>query len=128
MGVPLLARLPRTGFSALPADLCSQRRPDRPWRGASACPLSDARQVAVHVSTGKASMRSTPSGLCQTNDGQVHRSALMLGGLIILANWPWTLLVIKPVNTALMETEPSAAGPETRSFMKRWNSLHAVRT
>jgi uncharacterized membrane protein len=53
---------------------------------------------------------------------------LLLGGLILLANWPWTLLVIKPVNTALMGTPASEAGAQTRSLMKRWNTLHAVRT
>ncbi len=59
---------------------------------------------------------------------EAHRLALLLGGLILLANWPWTLLVIKPVNTALMGTPPSEAGAQTRSLMKRWNTLHAVRT
>jgi hypothetical protein len=32
----------------------------------------------------------------------------------MLANWPWTLLDIKPVNDALMATSPENAGPETR--------------
>jgi len=36
--------------------------------------------------------------------------------------------VIKPVNTALMGTPASEAEAQTRSLMKRWNTLHAVRT
>jgi anthrone oxygenase-like protein len=54
--------------------------------------------------------------------------AFLLGALLILAPWPWTLLVIKPVNDSLMATDPAKAGPETRSLLHKWNRLHAVRT
>jgi anthrone oxygenase-like protein len=54
--------------------------------------------------------------------------AFLLGALLILAPWPWTLLVIKPVNDTLMATDPAKAGPETRSLLHKWNRLHAVRT
>jgi hypothetical protein len=50
------------------------------------------------------------------------------GAIVIVANWPWTLLVILPVNNALMETDPAAAGPATRALLEKWNRLHAVRT
>lgn len=52
----------------------------------------------------------------------------LIGGLVILANWPWTLLVIKPVNDVLMSTPPEAAGPQTRRLMEKWATLHGVRT
>jgi len=48
------------------------------------------------------------------------------GALLMLANWPCTLLVIKPVNDRLMATE--TAGSETRTMIVRWGSLHALRT
>jgi Domain of unknown function (DUF1772) len=54
--------------------------------------------------------------------------AFLLGALLILAPWPWTLLVIKPVNDSLMATDLAKAGPETRSLLQKWNRLHAVRT
>lgn len=54
--------------------------------------------------------------------------AFLLGALLILAPWPSTLLVIKPVNDSLMATDPAKAGPETRSLLHKWNRLHAVRT
>jgi anthrone oxygenase-like protein len=54
--------------------------------------------------------------------------AFLLGALLILAPWPWTLLVIKPVNDTLMATDPAKAGPETRSLLHKWDRLHAVRT
>ena len=59
---------------------------------------------------------------------QTNRPAALIGGLFMLANWPWTLLVIRPVNSALTATQPGSAGPQTRSLMHRWNTLHAVRT
>jgi len=54
--------------------------------------------------------------------------AFLIGALLMLANWPWTLLAILPTNKILMATEPAAAGPETRALLMKWNSLHAVRT
>ena len=59
---------------------------------------------------------------------QTGLAAFLLGALYILAPWPWTLLVIKPVNDALMATDLAAAGPETRALLHKWNRLHAVRT
>lgn len=54
--------------------------------------------------------------------------AFLLGALLIVANWPWTLLVIMPVNNALKATVPANAGPHTRALMVKWGSLHAVRS
>jgi hypothetical protein len=54
--------------------------------------------------------------------------AFLIGGLLMLANWPWTLLVIKPVNDTLMATDPAKAGPKTRALIVKWNGLHVVRT
>src|SRR6516162_7893104 len=52
----------------------------------------------------------------------------LVGALCMLANWPWTLLVIRPVNSQLMAIEPNAAGPASRALIERWNELHLVRT
>jgi hypothetical protein len=52
----------------------------------------------------------------------------LAGALLILANWPWTLTAIKPVNDALMATDLAKAGPKTRALLVKWNTLHAVRT
>ena len=54
--------------------------------------------------------------------------AFLIGALLVLAPWPWTLLVIKPVNDALMATALDKAGPKTRDLLVTWNKLHAVRT
>jgi uncharacterized membrane protein len=52
----------------------------------------------------------------------------VLGSLLLVANWPYTLLVIMPTNRKLMATELSGAGRETRSLIEHWARLHAVRT
>jgi uncharacterized membrane protein len=52
----------------------------------------------------------------------------LLGAIVLVANWPWTLFVIKPVNDALLATEPASAGPSTRALIVKWGKLHAVRT
>ncbi|MBS0480914.1 MAG: DUF1772 domain-containing protein [Proteobacteria bacterium] len=54
-------------------------------------------------------------------------TAWLLGGLILLANWPYTLAVIMPVNRRLLTFETLPDG-EVSSLLERWNRLHAVRT
>jgi hypothetical protein len=49
----------------------------------------------------------------------------LLAGLLLLANWPVTLLVILPVNRKLEAM--AEADSETRSLLDRWGRLHAVR-
>lgn len=52
----------------------------------------------------------------------------LLGAVLILANWPFTLFVIMPVNNRLKATPPDAAGAAERTLLHRWGDLHAVRT
>ena len=52
----------------------------------------------------------------------------LAGGLVLLANWPYTLLVILPVNRVLEATATAEAGPSTRALIERWGRLHAGRT
>jgi hypothetical protein len=52
----------------------------------------------------------------------------LLGALVIVANWPYTLMVIMPTNIQLNQTLLDAAGPGTRALIEKWNGLHAVRT
>ncbi|MGH6865144.1 MAG: DUF1772 domain-containing protein [Methyloceanibacter sp.] len=59
---------------------------------------------------------------------QTGALAFLVGAVLILANWPWTLLAIKPVNDSLNATDLTQAGPATRDLLLKWNRLHAVRT
>ena len=59
---------------------------------------------------------------------QTEHHGFLAGGLLMLANWPWTMFAILPTNTALMRTELADAGAGTRALIRRWNTLHGVRT
>ncbi len=52
----------------------------------------------------------------------------LLGAVIMIANWPYTLLGIMPTNNQLMATDPAVAGADTRRLIEKWAGLHAVRT
>ena len=59
---------------------------------------------------------------------QTGRLAFLVGALVLLSNWPYTLLGIMPTNKALMATDPADAGPTSRALIERWARLHAART
>ena len=50
-----------------------------------------------------------------------------VGGVVLLANWPFTMMVIMPVNKRLQALRPVEAGAESRAMLVRWGRLHAVR-
>ena len=52
----------------------------------------------------------------------------LVGAIVLISAWPYTLLVIKPTNDALLATDPADAGPQSRALIKKWGSLHAVRS
>ncbi len=51
-----------------------------------------------------------------------------LGAALIVANWPYTLLIIMPVNHRLEATPIAQGSAETRALLVRWGQLHAVRS
>jgi hypothetical protein len=57
-----------------------------------------------------------------------HDWRWLLGALISLAPWPWTLFVIMPVNRRLKDARVDAAGAETRRLVEQWGRLHAGRS
>jgi hypothetical protein len=52
----------------------------------------------------------------------------LLGALVLLANWPYTIFVIMPTNRRLMDTPSEAATAETRDMLERLGALHAGRS
>jgi Domain of unknown function (DUF1772) len=52
----------------------------------------------------------------------------MTGAALIFANWPFTVLVMLPVNKRLEAIAPEAADAETRHLIERWGMFHAVRS
>jgi hypothetical protein len=51
-----------------------------------------------------------------------------LGAMLMLANWPYTMLVIMPTNRRLKAIPEADAGSHSRQMIEHWAKLHAVRT
>jgi Domain of unknown function (DUF1772) len=52
----------------------------------------------------------------------------IVGAVLILANWPYTLIGIMPTNHKLKAIAEGDAGPASRAMLETWARLHAVRT
>ena len=52
----------------------------------------------------------------------------MLGAIVRLENWPYTISLIMPTNRRLMDTLPEAVTAETRRMLEQWGTLHAGRS
>jgi len=51
----------------------------------------------------------------------------LAGALIIVANWPYTLIVIRPTNNTLEAVDESDASQATTTLIEWWGLLHAIR-
>jgi hypothetical protein len=52
----------------------------------------------------------------------------LIGAGLIFANWPYTWLIILPINRALQSTGEGAESDTTRWLVEKWGSRHAVRS
>jgi hypothetical protein len=52
----------------------------------------------------------------------------LLGAVLILAPWPYTMLIIMPTNNVLKSTSPSQASEQTRELVQQWGRLHMGRS
>ena len=52
----------------------------------------------------------------------------LAGAVVLVSNWPYTLLGIMPTNRQLLATAPESADSATRALLERWGRLHAVRS
>ena len=55
-------------------------------------------------------------------------AAWLVASLLIVSVVPFTILVILPTNTKLLEPGRDRGSAETRALLDRWGRLHAVRT
>jgi hypothetical protein len=58
----------------------------------------------------------------------VGHVALLVGGILMGAVIPFTLLVILPTNKQLLDPALDRASPRVSGLLTRWQWLHAVRT
>jgi hypothetical protein len=58
---------------------------------------------------------------------QTGNGGWLTGAVLMVANWPYTLVVIAPVNRRLMAAEADDGG-DSRALVARWARLHVVRT
>lgn len=58
---------------------------------------------------------------------RVRNPLWLIGAALMLANLPFTLLVIAPVNDALLALNAEQAGTASRALIERWGPLHGVR-
>ena len=54
--------------------------------------------------------------------------AVLVGGLLLGAVVPFTLLVVRPVNKRLFAHRVGVDSVEATALLRRWGRLHAVRT
>lgn len=59
---------------------------------------------------------------------QGRELGFLVGAVLMIANWPWTLLGIMPTNNALMAIDPADTTPNARALIVKWGTLHAVRS
>lgn len=59
---------------------------------------------------------------------QTRDEMWIVGAIVLGANWPYTMLIIMPVNTELKAISLDDAGEESATLLRRWGNLHAKRT
>lgn len=52
----------------------------------------------------------------------------IIGALLMIANWPWSILAIMPTNNKLTAIDPKDAGPNSRALVEKWGWLHGFRS
>jgi hypothetical protein len=52
----------------------------------------------------------------------------LIGAVVLLANWPFTIFGIMPTNNKLMAIDPGSTTSEARELVVAWGHLHAVRS
>ena len=52
----------------------------------------------------------------------------LIGAVLMIANWPYTLLEIMPTNSRLLAIDPKNSDPSSRALIERWGWLHAGRS
>lgn len=52
----------------------------------------------------------------------------LAGAVVLVANWPYTMVLIMPVNNRLKSIDPRDTGAPSRQLLETWAKLHAGRS
>jgi Domain of unknown function (DUF1772) len=52
----------------------------------------------------------------------------LIGAVLMIANWPYTLIGIMPTNNQLLAIDPKDSSPSSRALIEKWGWLHAWRS
>lgn len=58
---------------------------------------------------------------------QTSLVAFIVGAVLIILPWPWTIFVMLPTNKALQAIVPAEAGPAARALVIKWGQMHLMR-
>ncbi|TIO09276.1 DUF1772 domain-containing protein [Mesorhizobium sp.] len=58
---------------------------------------------------------------------QTGSLAYLVGAVLIILPWPWTLVVMMPSNRLLETMDAAATNPQARTLIVKWGNLHLVR-
>lgn len=53
--------------------------------------------------------------------------AFLVGAVLIILPWPWTLIAMMPTNRVLEAMDIGAGNPQARSLIVKWGNLHLAR-
>lgn len=53
--------------------------------------------------------------------------AFLLGAVLIILPWPWTLMIMMPTNKLLGAMDASTDNPQARALIVKWGNLHLAR-
>ena len=59
----------------------------------------------------------------QTNDRR-----WLVGAVVLVANWPYALVAIMPINSQLKAINSHSAGSKSGLLIEQWGRLHAIRS
>ena len=92
-------------------------------------PMLAEWKISVRIGTAIQATLAVVTGILALITWRVLRNwRWAFGGLVILANWPWTLSMIAPINSSLAAMTVETAGPGTRALIQQWGQLHSMRT
>jgi Domain of unknown function (DUF1772) len=125
--LPLLALALAAVFFGIALYINLAEQPAR--LGLEDAPLLEQWKVSFGVGFALQGSLAIAAGLAGLGAGWTQRDwRWAAAGLLMLANWPWTLVMIAPINAALLAAAPEAAGAMTRSLIEDWGVVHAGRT